>query len=650
VNLQPSIAILPSGEVYVAWEAGANGRFEIRGRSWKDGSWAQPETLSRGGTQEFRPALAAATNGTLWVAWDRANGSRYETLAKYRNEKGWSGETPVFSPEKETRDPQIAADPFGRVWVLAEGKLAGLASSGERYELSAKLPEWSPDFLTIDAKGRFWLFKVSGERSSFDWQKSWKNAGMAWAVVDSQGVHLLPEQETAMGYAAPHVDPDGNVWVMNNIQFLRFAAPFPGAAGAALTKPARLEAAAPAPPAARAWPRYEVALNGNSYRVYWAEMHNHLKEQPGDRIVRSWIDRLYLSARYSAGLDVVALTDHDWPEVTRSMYYVEQSIANVLNAPGQFLAFSGFEWSGDSQTRARFGDRTVLFPDGYHDIPRIGDEAANDAAKLSVQVRAIGGLDWPHHIGRAESPVHPKYLNPATEPVVEMTSGHGVFETYNPRDAVPVPYKTQIIPGTSMQDILASGKRVGMVGSSDSHSGFSGYRVGMFAVIAPELTRTAILNAIRARRTYAIRGGRPILVDLRADGHFIGEEFTSGKAPRLVLSAQSESPITRIDIVRNNRHVLSRAFSDGALRRTLEYQDTEAPPAFYYARIFQEDGYAWTSPIWVDPAKRAAWRLPLLLALITAPLVVFKAAGLRRSKRRRDRCRRHPGTRREVAL
>lgn len=188
-----------------------------------------------------------------------------------------------------------------------------------------------------------------------------------------------------------------------------------------------------------------------------------------------------------------------------------------------------------------------------------------------------------------------------------MTSGHGVFETYNPRDAVPVPFKSPLVPGTSVQDVLASGKRVGMVGSSDSHSGFSGYPNGMFAVIAPELTKAAILDAIRARRTYAIRGGEPVFVDLRAAGHVIGEEFTSGRAPRLVLSVQASAPVTRIDLVRNNRFVLSRKFEDGALERRLEYQDTALPPAFYYARVFYGKGYAWTSPIWVDPEKRGGY-------------------------------------------
>lgn len=256
----------------------------------------------------------------------------------------------MFPADADARAPQIAADPFGRIWVLASGRLAGMTADGERIELTAALPDWNEgaETLTIDGKGRFWFFRSQGERNVFDWSKAPKSPGMVWAVADAQGLHELPDADTAMGTAPPFIDAAGNVWVMNKTQFVRFAAPFPQSAGAALVKPAPLAVtAAPATPA-RSWPRRTIKLGGKPYQVYWVEMHNHLKELPNERMVRYWVDRLYLSARYRDGLDAVAITDHDWPEMTRSMYYVEQGIAKVLNTPGRFLAFNGFEWSGET--------------------------------------------------------------------------------------------------------------------------------------------------------------------------------------------------------------------------------------------------------------------------------------------------------------
>ena len=467
----------------MAWQA-AGDRFQIRGRAYRDGRWQSPEILTLGNDQSFRPVLTVDSTGALWLAWDRASTSRYQTVAKVRDGARWSKEMAPFG-EQPTRVPELQSDGSGRVWVLASGKLAGLDRAGQRYQLSAAVKDGAT-FFAIDSKSRFWLFQALGRRGEFDWMPAVRNAAMQMAVVDSEGLHELAQNDAALGYDAPQVDSAGNVWVMNTNQFLRFRAPFTKAAGEAAVKTAAPETGTATPEQARDWPRYEIAVDGKTAKVWWAEMHNHLEELPSDRNVATWVDRLYLTTRYRDGLDALALTDHDWPGMSRSMYYVEQGIASVLNAPGRFAAIAGYEWSGDSQVRARFGDRTVLFPPGYHDIPRITDDSYDTSDKLAVSVRKLGGLDWPHHIGRAESPVNPKYLNPDTEPVMEMTSAHGVFETYDPARMVKVPFRTQIIPGTSVQDALAIGKRVGMVGSSDSHSGFSGFPSGMLAIVAPD--------------------------------------------------------------------------------------------------------------------------------------------------------------------
>lgn len=609
IGLEPTLAALPSGEVFAAWTAEVKGRFAIRGATWRGGQWsaaqtisqAGAQTISQAGEQEFRPAAAVDSNGVLWLAWDRAEGSRYRTLARARSGQEWSREIDVFGGA-ETRAPQIVPDHSGRMWVLASGQLLGLDRNGQRYAADGLTSLWKngPDFFAIDDRDRFWFFQGRGQRILFDWQAAPKPATTAMAVLDSGGLHTLPDSEAALGYAAPFVDREGNVWAMNSIQFLRYDRPYRQAAGSAVTQavPAPSGAAAEQTPA---WPREQLSVGGREYRIYWGEMHDHLGEQPVDRYIRDWVDRFYLSARYRFGLDAVALTDHDWPGTTRSMYYVEQALSSVLNADGRFVALSGYEWSGDSQVRARFGDRTVLFPAGYHDPPRISDPDADTAEKLSRHVKEIGGLDWPHHIGRAESPVNPRYLIPETEPVMEMTSGHGVFETYDPQHAVPVPFHTQIIPGTSVQDALALGKRVGMVGSSDSHSGFSGYRVGMLAVVAPQLTRESVLDAIRQRHVYAIRGGKPIVLDFRVDGHFMGESFASQKPPRIHIRVKGPAPITRVELVRSNKYIYARDFTDGALEQSLDYQDESAPPAFYYVRVSQgTNNWAWSSPVWVD--------------------------------------------------
>jgi alpha-L-rhamnosidase len=644
VNLKPTIVALSGGEVFVAWEAGVNQRFHIHAASLRGGRWSAPVVVSAGGMHEFRPAVASDAAGRLWLAWQRFERGVYTTMLKVLAGMRWSQEYQMLPGTEDTRGPHVSVDVLGRAWVLSGGRLAGLDAKGLRYELEA-YPKWGrpegrhpalasgADHFSIDPVGRFWFFQVRALRDAWDWLAAYRNARAAFAVADDRGLHELAEQEVELGYSRPQIDQDGNVWALNRNTLLRFAAPVPLRQGNPSVKLSPLAPGAPETPA-KSWPRPEIEVAGRKMRVFWAEMHNHLLELPRDIEIASWVDRLYLMGRYRDGLDVVALTDHDWPGMNNSMYAVEQAIASVLDSPGEYLAMTGFEWSGDSQTRARYGDRTVIFSGGYTAIPRITDGSANTTQKLHEENRRSGAIAWPHHIGRAFSPVDPRLLIPETEPVVEMVSGHGVFETYDPAHAVTERPGVPLVDGTSMQDALAAGKRVGMVGSSDSHSGFSGYPRGMLAVVAPDLTNSSILDAIRRRRTYALRGGRPIFVEFRANGRFMGEEFSNREQPRLEVTVEGSSPIARVDVVRNNRFVLSKRFDGTPSRVRVDYQDSEPLPAFYYVRVFQQKGeYAWTSPIWVDAPSGSYHR-----AIVAGSLVLAGgcfAVMLRRRPRKR---------------
>src|SRR6185369_16256592 len=102
------------------------------------------------------------------------------------------------------RAPELQADSLGRVWMLASGRLVGLDSAGQRYELSAGLGKFTDaQFFAIDPKNRFWLFRGLGRRASFVWMASWRNAALQRAVVDSAGLQALDQTEAALGYDAP---------------------------------------------------------------------------------------------------------------------------------------------------------------------------------------------------------------------------------------------------------------------------------------------------------------------------------------------------------------------------------------------------------------------------------------------------------------
>jgi hypothetical protein len=174
-------------------------------------------------------------------------------------------------------------------------------------------------------------------------------------------------------------------------------------------------------------------------------------------------------------------------------------------------------------------------------------------------------------------------------------------------------------PGAGAWEALRRGYRLGMIASSDNHVGMPGrsyphdrqihtpFPGGLAAVWAPELTREAIFDAVRARRCYGTTGAR-IILEFSVDGEPMGGELQvdDARAPRKIrVHARGTDVITRLEILRNGQ-VVHTALPEPRQAEdilSLEWQDDAAiqGTAFYYVRLQQADGeMAWSSPIWVD--------------------------------------------------
>jgi len=154
-----------------------------------------------------------------------------------------------------------------------------------------------------------------------------------------------------------------------------------------------------------------------------------------------------------------------------------------------------------------------------------------------------------------------------------------------------------IHPKGFLWNALARGYRLGFESSSDHISTHASYAV----VLVEKPGREAIREAFRARRCFAATDNIGLVVTC-AD-HLMGEEFPLADRPTLEIRAVGTAPITRLDIVRDNRYVFSAAPN----RETLDLKWTDADPApgpvsYYYVRIQQADGnLAWSSPMWIHP-------------------------------------------------
>ena len=337
-------------------------------------------------------------------------------------------------------------------------------------------------------------------------------------------------------------------------------------------------------------------------RVLWADLHGHSNFSDGTGVPEDY----FRYARDVAGLDVVALTDHDhWGmrflDATPKQWKDILATAARFHEPGRFVTLPGYEW-----TSWIYGHRHVLyFDDGPYDLlSSIEPRFAHPTALW----RALAGRDAltvAHH--SAGGPVATDWTiapDPRLEPVTEVVSVHGSSEAADSPSRIYRP-----IEGNYVRDALARGYRLGFIGSGDSHDGhpglthLAGPTGGLAAIVAEENTRPAVLEALRARRVYATSGAR-IVLRFTIDGVPMGASVPPGgpeATHQAVVQVLGTAPLVRLDLVRSG-DVIGQ-FRDAEGNNTLA--SFEIPPLragdYVYVRVVQQDGaLAWSSPIFVD--------------------------------------------------
>ncbi len=357
-----------------------------------------------------------------------------------------------------------------------------------------------------------------------------------------------------------------------------------------------------------------VPPRADGMRVFWGDYHVHTYASDGLGTARE----SFAHARDNARLDFAAVTDHEG--FTKEQLDYMRAAADEVYAPGRFAPLFGFEFTVHELPN----DYCLISPDPDLNIDELISHPVRHKAYSSPVLtcdefyRMMERKDLiiiPHlHVGNGgifeREP--PKNLR-----LAEIYSCWGNHEY----EGCPLPSFGNDHKRNTIRALLDKGWRCGFTAGSDGHAGQGAttdwlrsrqrYKSGLTAVVAEDLTRESLWEALRARRTYATTGVR-IYMDFSVNGFPMGSELILRKGDPITIRIKTHGSVNDYLVELFENGVVKEIFDvitypyppplggNGIIEKELTIENV-TDSHWYYIRVSQRDGnLAWSSPIWVD--------------------------------------------------
>src|SRR5450830_1045337 len=332
-----------------------------------------------------------------------------------------------------------------------------------------------------------------------------------------------------------------------------------------------------------------------SYNIYFGGMHSHTNLSDGTGTPQ----QAYDSAK-AAGADFMAVTDHsnwfdgDSATVAANLaggpsteWATLKAAADANNNPGTFVGIAGFEmtWSGGP------GHINTFNTVGYDTRTHTAMTLTAYYAQLALYPQSISQLNHPGTtFGTFDDFAHWTAEADAVVDLVEVGNGEGVV------------HQAGYFPSYQYyQMALDKGWHVAPSNNQDNHKGN-----WMFAndartvVLAPELTRDAIFEAIRQKRVYATED-KDLRVTYFLNGAVMGSSLDNPSTLDFSITfgdAETTDIITKVSVIANGGVVVAST-NPNTSQGTWNFTMPTDPYSFYYVRIDQADtDVAVTAPVW----------------------------------------------------
>jgi len=628
IKWHPKVAVNDDSAL-VVWEEKSGDHYRVVGRKF-NGSWSDEFVIAEDQNQDCRrPDVIMNESGEAFVSWDQSNGRGGSTIflrplsssnalgdvvqitdhpafnhasalsyheggvlvAWHTNRKGKSewdiprwiqvrlyrdGE--LYDPKSEMQDKNLAKEGTDQSFEFAQlipMPYGGVVVTGR--------PSHNFCFQALGDKGWSPLYRVPvdswGGRGQF-MTGAFDSAGDLWVVRRDFGENVLNKITGLSEY-------DGKP------EFDRVTTPLRPHSDLELTNIDK---------APDRWPALED-LEGidEPLLAFYGDIHGHTWNSDGVGDV----DEYYRTRKEYYEDDFGSLTDHDLfvrNVILPSEFEYQKELTDHYN-DDTFVTFFGQEYT---TARLPIGVGHKCIYDIKKDIPLYdhSNPEFDSTPKINAVLKERDAIWIPHHTGWLGTDWDE--CDDEVQPLVEIVSCHGRFEF---EGNLPIQHRGGM-RGSFVQDALAKGHKIGIIGGSDSHGLIWHHRMsrkrdcnrtGLAVVLAPELTREALFDAMKKRRVYGTTGTKPML-DFRVNNHLMGEEITVDE-PKVKISAEvmSREDIVYLTVVKDNKDWYHYGGGDFVARFSMDDEELTPGTHWYYLRVlFDNEEMAWSSPIWVN--------------------------------------------------
>ncbi|UCD30033.1 MAG: DUF3604 domain-containing protein, partial [Planctomycetota bacterium] len=646
VDRNVSAAITSSGEVWVAWQSDRNGNQDIYAAVTNKPN-LKPIRISSYDGSDYNPSILAIGN-KLYIAWDSYRKGNYDIFLKCIEGETANKPFQISDSSDTDKDPQLSSDEKGRVWIVYNNSKIKGNSFGRRYNKTYRIRCLDDGLLykPTAPKTNVWDTEVQGEEFpalnvseqygtrlvSMATQKNlmcWTPAGRQ-LEQDRWSQPMMISGKAFSPCRRPAIVslPDGQAWLIwVNTNRYRNPDRSTNKLGSSTINAIKLDKIpadkfssptleeivlkSPKITTVANQDRRTINYQGRSLNFYFGDLHAHSSLSLCGFHLDSAPEDQYAFTHDNAGNDFMALTDHGM-HINDYEFHTIKKLANTNNQPQKFVAFMAQEWSSCRFYHEGYGHKNIIYmkddPDRYFSplqasiLPK--PYACPTPKQMWETLRGKKAITIPHQLADSGWGAYTdwSYMDEELQPVAEIFQGRGSYEFKGtPRQA------GLFEEGCSLQDAWAMGHMLGVIASPDHGGGW-----GRAAILAEDLTRKSLFEALKKRRCYGTTMAH-ILLDFRVNGHLMGEKITvdSPTAPRRINVVSKYRDLERLVLYRNNREILRQPITDG--RIDLEFVDPEPLDAnkanWYYVRVEAKPGkyggleLAWSSPVWVSVKK-----------------------------------------------